>query len=119
MKRSTFLAAGFAILAALLLPAFRAAAGDLARVEAKRVCMVQDAVFPKDQIPVEVGGKTYFGCCEMCKGRLASDPSAREAKDPVSGKTVDKATAIIGVTPDGKAHYFESQKTFDAFAKAT
>ncbi len=119
MRRSTFLAAAIAVLVGLLVPALRARAGDLTRVDAKRVCMVQDAVFPKDQIPVEVGGKTYFGCCEMCKGRLSSDASAREAKDPVSGKTVDKATAVIGVTPDGKAHYFESQKTFDAYAKST
>ncbi|MBU6280851.1 hypothetical protein KGQ64_01320 [bacterium] len=119
MKRSSFLAAAFGVVAGLLLSVPRVDAGDLARIDAKRVCMVQDAAFPKDQIPVQVGGKTYFGCCEMCKGRLASDPSAREAKDPVSGKTVDKATAIIGVTPDGKAHYFESQKTFDAYAKST
>ena len=117
MRRSRFLALGFALVAGLLVPALRAVAEDLTRVEPKRVCMVQDAVFPKDQIPVEVGGKTYFGCCEMCKGRLASDPSARQATDPVSGKRVDKATAVIGVTPDGKAHYFESQKTFDAYAK--
>ncbi|MFM7140835.1 MAG: hypothetical protein ACKOCT_07990 [Alphaproteobacteria bacterium] len=117
MRRSTFLALGFAVAVCLLVPALRAGAQDLTRVEAKRVCMVQDSAFPKDQIPVEVGGKTYFGCCEMCKGRLASDPSARQATDPVSGKTVDKATAVIGVTPDGKAHYFESQKTFDAYAK--
>ena len=64
--------------------------------------MVNNAVYEKDQIAVQVDGKTYFGCCEMCKGRLASDASARSATDPVSGKTVDKATAVIGATPDGK-----------------
>ena len=90
-------------------------AAPLQKAEAKRVCMVQDTVFPKDQIPVEVDGKTYFGCCEMCKGRLASDEAVRYAKDPVSGKTVDKATAVIGATPDGKALYFESEQTFKAF----
>ena len=79
--------------------------------------MVNNTVFPKDQISVEVEGKTYFGCCEMCKGRLATDPEARKALDPVSGKSVDKATAVIGATPDGKALYFESQKTFEAYAK--
>ena len=92
-------------------------AGALQKAEAKRVCMVQDTVFPKDQIPVQVDGKTYFGCCEMCKGRLTSDEAVRYAKDPVSGKTVDKATAVIGATPDGKALYFESEKTFKAFGQ--
>lgn len=100
---------------ALILAANVAAAEPIERVEAKRVCMVNDSVFPKDQIPVQVDGKTYFGCCEMCKGRLASDASARTAIDPVSGKTVDKATAVIGATPDGKVLYFESDATFSQY----
>jgi YHS domain-containing protein len=105
-----------ALVAALLLvSAGFAVAEPIERVEAKRVCMVNDSVFPKDQIPVQVDGKTYFGCCEMCKGRLASDASARVATDPVSGKQVDKATAVIGTTPDGKVLYFESDATFTAF----
>lgn len=100
---------------ALLLVAGRAGAEQIERVEAKRVCMVNNSVFPKDQIPVQVDGKTYFGCCEMCKGRLASDAKARTAQDPVSGKTVDKATAVIGATPDGTVYYFESDATFTQF----
>jgi YHS domain-containing protein len=92
-------------------------AEPLRRVEAKRVCMVNNTAFDKDQIPVDVGGKTYFGCCEMCKGRLAQDASIRQAVDPVSGKTVDKATAIIGATPEGKVYYFESEKTFAEYGK--
>ena len=92
-------------------------AQPLKRVEAKHVCMVNNTAFDKDQIPVEVGGKTYFGCCEMCKGRLAQDAGSRAAVDPVSGKTVDKATAVIGATPDGKVYYFESEKTFAEFGK--
>ena len=43
----------------------------LQEVDAIKVCMVNDQLFAKDQIPVEVEGKTYFGCCEMCKARLA------------------------------------------------
>jgi YHS domain-containing protein len=100
---------------ALVLVVGRAEAEQIERVEAKRVCMVNNSVFPKDQIPVEVDGKTYFGCCEMCKGKLASDPSARTAQDPITGKAVDKATAVIGVTPDGKIYYFESDATFTQF----
>jgi YHS domain-containing protein len=89
----------------------------LKKVAAARVCMVNNTVFPKDQIPVKVDGKTYFGCCEMCKGRLATDATLREATDPVSGKPVDKAKAVIGAQPDGKVLYFESEKTFSAYAK--
>ena len=100
---------------ALLLVAGGAHAEQIERVDAKRVCMVNNSFFPKDQIPVQVDGKTYFGCCEMCKGRLASDPSSRTAQDPVTGKTVDKATAVIGATPDGKVFYFESDATFTQF----
>jgi YHS domain-containing protein len=92
-------------------------AEPLEKVEPKRVCMVNNTVFPKDQIPVEVGGKTYYGCCEMCKGRLASNAELREALDPVSGKPVDKASATIGAKPDGGVLYFESEKTFQQYAK--
>lgn len=92
-------------------------AEGLERVDAVKVCMVNNTVFPRDQIPVEVDGKTYFGCCEMCKGRLAKDEAIRMAVDPVSGNQVDKATAVIGAGPDGKVQYFESEETFAKFGK--
>jgi YHS domain-containing protein len=94
-----------------------ALADPVQRVQAKRVCMVNDTVFPKDQIPVTVDGKTYFGCCEMCKGRLGQDAAIRQATDPVSGKPVDKASAVIGARPDGSVLYFESEKTLAAYQK--
>jgi YHS domain-containing protein len=94
-----------------------ALAEPLTRVEAKHVCMVNNTRFEKNQIPVAVAGKTYFGCCEMCKGRLSEDATLRQATDPVSGKTVDKAKAVIGAKPDGKVLYFESEKTFAAYQK--
>ena len=79
------------------------------------VCMVNDTLFSREQIPVEVDGKTYFGCCEMCKGRLASDTSIRSAKDPVSGVSVDKALAVIGAAPDGRVQYFQNDETFSRY----
>jgi YHS domain-containing protein len=105
---------GFAV---LVLASFATSthAEQLTKVESKRVCMVNDTVFPRDQIPVEVDGRTYFGCCEMCKGRLASDTAVRSSVDPVSGKAVDKATAVIGASADGKVHYFESDRTFNEY----
>src|SRR5687768_11177070 len=72
------------------------------------VCMVNDAYMGRAQIPIAVDGKTYFGCCEMCKGRLANEPSTRTATDPVSGAPVDKATAVLAQTADGKVLYFAS-----------
>src|SRR5258705_11912729 len=70
-------------------------AGKLTKVEPKTVCMINEHAMGKDQIPVEVEGKTYYGCCEMCKKALATDASKRMAVDPVTGNQVDKATAGI------------------------
>ena len=89
---------------------------ELQRVESKKVCMINEQVFEKDQIPIEIGGKTYYGCCEMCKKALASDPGKRVATDPVSGKEVDKAIAIIGALPDGHVLYFENEANFQEHA---
>jgi len=77
--------------------------------------MVNNQFMGREQIPVEVEGKTYFGCCEMCKGRLARDPSSRSAKDPVSGKLVNKASAVIAKRPSGEVIYFESKDTFERY----
>lgn len=90
--------------------------GALKKVEAKKVCMVNNKVFDKDQIPVPVEGRTYFGCCEMCKERLAKDPQARTAVDPATGKQVDKATAFIAALPDGSVLYFENEASFKRYA---
>lgn len=70
--------------------------------------MVTNQFMGTAQIPVEVEGTTYFGCCEMCKARLANEPQTRTAKDPVTGESVDKAKAVIGREPSGKVHYFAS-----------
>jgi YHS domain-containing protein len=51
----------------------------------------------------------------MCKGKLATDASIRSSVDPVSGKAVDKATAVIGAGADGKVQYFESDRTFKEY----
>ena len=87
------------------------------KVETKLVCMINNQVFARDQIPVPVDGKTYYGCCDMCKERLAKDAASREAVDPVSGKKVDKATAVIGALADGSVLYFENDKNFEAYRK--
>lgn len=83
--------------------------------EASQVCMVNNQFMGREQIPVQVDGKTYFGCCEMCKGRLARDPAVRTGRDPVSGKMVDKASATIAKRESGEVLYFESEETFKRF----
>jgi YHS domain-containing protein len=80
------------------------------------VCMVNDQDMGKAQIPVVVEGKTYYGCCAMCKERLAKDANARTGVDPVSGKSVDKAKAVIGKRPDGTVVYFETEANLKKYA---
>ena len=74
------------------------------------VCMVNDAYMGKPQIAVPVNGKTYYGCCQMCKAKLESVQEIREGRDPVSGVIVDKASAVIGAGPDWTAYYFENEE---------
>ena len=89
--------------------------GKLKKVETKTVCMINEHAMGKDQIPVEVEGKTYYGCCDMCKKALAENESKRSAVDPVSGKKVDKATAVIAAQEDGRVFYFESDETLGKY----
>lgn len=88
-------------------------------VEAKYVCMINNQRFNKEQIPVEVEGRTYYGCCEMCKGKLGGDPQSRVAVDPVSGKEVDKAKAVIGANADGAVFYFENAENLKRYKADT
>ena len=88
---------------------------SLTEVDSKYVCMVNDQLFVKEQIPVEYEGKTYYGCCEMCKEKIKSNPASRESVDPVSGGKVDKAESVIGAAPDGSVYYFESEDNLQKF----
>ena len=90
----------------------------LVRVASAKVCMINDKVFRKDQIPVEVDGKTYYGCCEMCETKLRNNLESRFAMDPVSQKRVDKATAVIGADESDKVFYFENEANLKQFEGA-
>jgi YHS domain-containing protein len=94
-----------------------AQASELKRVPTEQVCMVNDAFMGKKQIPIPVQGKTYYGCCRMCVSTLTNDASERQAIDPVSRHSVDKATAIIGALPDGNVFYFESEENLRAYVR--
>lgn len=81
------------------------------------VCMVTEAHFEKPQIPVKVGDKTYYGCCDHCKKTLTEDKAARTATDPLTKKSVDKATATIAANSAGKVLYFENKGNFEKYMK--
>ncbi len=90
-----------------------------AQVKNSLVCMMNDRFMGKEQIPVKVGEKTYYGCCEGCKVSLKENPSTRVSRDPYTGKEVDKADAFIVRKPDGSDEvlYFESRETYESFLK--
>ena len=90
-------------------------------VESKMVCMINNRSMSNEQIPVKIDDKTYYGCCPMCKERLVKDEESRYAIDPVSGKKVDKAKAVIGALPGAEVLYFENEtnlKKYNAGARA-
>jgi len=103
------------------LPAFAEEAAPahwLKLVQPDHVCMVNNTAFEQPQIPVEVEGKTYYGCCMMCKERLEKDIAIRSAIDPVSGNGMDKSNAVIGKAMDNTVYYFESMENLKAFLKS-
>lgn len=88
--------------------------GDL--VSNNEVCMVNDVFMAKNQIEVLFKGKKYYGCCEMCQERIPRDKSVRVAIDPLSKKSVDKATALIAISGEnGEVLYFENEKSYQEY----
>lgn len=90
----------------------------LRRIEDRStVCMLKNRTLGRPFIPVAVDGKTYYGCCEMCTGTLQKVSGERYAIDPITGRKVDKATAVIGAYPSGEVLYFESEESFEKFSR--
>lgn len=85
------------------------------KVEHKYVCMITNKLFADEQIEVDIEGKKYYGCCEMCKAKLEGDVTSRQAQDPVSGITVDKAIAVTGADSSGNIFYFENETNMSAY----
>ena len=59
--------------------------------------------------------KKYYGCCQMCKGKLVANLASRKSIDPVSGKQVDKATSVVAATNNGNIYYFENGRNLNIF----
>jgi len=89
------------------------------KVQSSYVCYVNNKYMGKEQIPVEVNGKTYYGCCQMCVGKLQNNEEVRTAIDPLTDKEVDKATAYIVIKDLGKSDvlYFENKNNYEKFKK--
>jgi len=85
--------------------------------DSSNTCMLSNRYFgARKQVPVEVAGKTYHGCCPRCAARLGADASARVAIDPVTGHEVDKASAVLAHDDRNALYYFESEATLARFA---
>src|SRR5262252_5525237 len=69
-----------------------ARASALVRItDPANTCMLSNRYLgEKQNVPVTVGDKTYFGCCANCAARIGGHEEARTATDPVSGHVVDK-----------------------------
>lgn len=91
--------------------------GTIVKVDPSRVCMTNNKDMGKKQIPVQVNGKTYYGCCPMCAKNMKENSAARYAIDPLTGQHVDKGDAVIGVIPTGDVLYFASEENFITFQK--
>ena len=84
-----------------------------------KVCMVNDRFMGIKQIPIEVDGITYYGCCQDCVKKIQENlGGVRYSKDPVSGEKVDKANAIIVQNrEDGTVYYFGSGASAGQFLR--
>lgn len=85
--------------------------------EHAHVCMLSNRYLgDRPHVPVEVDGKTYYGCCPSCASRLAAHPEAREAHDAWTGRPLDKASAIMARDGQNRVLYFENQASFAQYA---
>ena len=78
----------------------------------KKVCMVYDRFMEVDQIPIDVNGITYYGCCENCVGKLQkNEKDVRFGNNPLTNTKVDKASAVIVQDKtSGNVFYFASKE---------
>jgi len=91
-----------------------------AHLKSSYVCYVNNQFMGSEQIPVAVDGKTYYGCCGGCVDKLKKNlGNVRYAKDPYTGKMVDKATAYIVLKPhaNGAVLYFDSESNYKKYLR--
>jgi YHS domain-containing protein len=85
--------------------------------DAAQVCMVKRGVQASTPHTEQYGGKTYHFCCSGCLTRFRANPEIeRFATDPVNGKKIDKADALI-YSYQGRAYFLSSPRSLKKFAK--
>lgn len=84
-------------------------------VERSNVCMLEDRVQKGAGIEASYQGKTYYVCATCSEAFHGETDRYASARDPVTGKMVDKATAPL-LTYRGRVFFFESEMSLDAFA---
>ena len=77
------------------------------------VCMVDNSLKDSLLIPIVFNGLSYYGCCAPCIELLEDDTTYHYATDPVSGKIISKATAVMALKSgsESEVEYFESEST--------
>lgn len=88
-------------------------------VQNEKVCMVNDRYMVVKQLPVEVDGIIYYGCCENCVAKIQNNiGDVRYGRDPITGDKVDKANAIIVQNKkNGVVFYFKTRDMANTFIK--
>ncbi len=81
----------------------------LQKVDPSEVCMITNRHEHKPQARIVINGKTYYGSCEGCAENIKSNPSVRFARDPYTGRLVDKAEATTFADASGRVWYFQSE----------
>lgn len=87
----------------------------LKRVKPSEVNMVTNRYSQSAKNAVKMEGKLYYTSGEAYVANLKQNPSIRFAKDPISGRTIDKAEAAIYIDASGRALYFKTDDSFKNF----
>lgn len=82
-----------------------------------KVCMVNDRFMGVEQIPIDVEGTTYYGCCQGCVDKLQKNiDNVRFGSSPINDIKVDKANAVIVQDKsNGSVFYFASKQDAQSF----
>ncbi len=84
------------------------------------ICMFYNVILDApSEYPVEVDGKTYYGCCDYSSSQLREDSTTRFSIDPFSGEKVDKVGALIFPDPnrDNGVLYFKTKDNYLQYIK--
>ena len=86
-------------------------------VPTDKVCMVNDRFMGVEQIPIDVEGTTYYGCCQGCVDKLQKNiDNVRFGSNPINDVKVDKANAVIVQDKSkGSVYYFASKQDAQSF----